>query len=619
MYTKLLICFMLLGACTLTNAQKETPLLKIGNKTTSLEEFEFIYKKNNDVAQVALPRNEYYDLFVNYKLKVAEAIALGLDTTKEYKDDCEHYLNEIAKPYLTDTNAVNVAKAELKARFDEEIDASHILVRLDENATPEDTLNAYLRIADARRRIIDGETFETVAMQCSDDPSVANNQGRLGYFSALQMVTPFEDAAYNTPVGKVSDIFRTQFGYHFLKVHDRRPFSGEVHVAHIMKQIPRNASKEAIEKIEKQTDSIYNRILQGDDFGDLARRFSDDRQSAVNGGEMQWFAANQIIEEFSSVAFALEQNGQVSKPFRSPFGMHIIKRIDKRDKRSEREVNSLIDRAMRGGHPIAQIGRKTKAHQLMKEYGLNWNADVRSQIETIILSNEPDTTKSRKLNEITTPLATFGTDGQLTTELLARRLRVWNHAATPSENFDRYAVEEILKYEKNHLAQKYPAFRYTMQEYYDGLLVFEINQKTIWNETDIDSTELAELYNANKARYSSGGTFDGNIYFCNDTKTAKELAKQLKNNKIKPNGKKLFKTVSGHQTQGGIYDDIIWPNIQSDYVVLDGKTTNGEPIPFEQIKGQLISDLQQRTEAKWVADLKKKYQPKTISKNKAKK
>lgn len=601
------------------NKEKETALLKIGNSVTSLEEFNFIYNKNNEAAQVPLSRNEYYELFVNYKLKAAEAHVQKLDSQKQYISECKHYLNEFSKPYLTDTSAISLAKKMLIGRMNEEIHACHILVKLDNEATPDDTLKAYLRIADARRRILDGEDFGLVASQCSDDPSVKSNNGDLGYFTAFSMVAPFEDAAYNTKVGGVSNIFRSQFGYHFLKVIDRRPFSGEVKVAHIMKMYPRGASPEVIGAAKIKIDSLYDAILNGANFKELAKKYSDDRQTAIQNGEMPWFSENQIIPAFASQAFALKNNGDISKPFQTPFGWHIILRIDRRSQRPINEINNLINRAMAVGHPLGHVGQISKGHQLMKEYEFTWDREICRQVETIILSNEPDSVKSASLSDIIKPMATYDKSQQFTTEKLAKMPKRWNRSATPKENFDRLAVEEILEYEKSKLANKYPEFRYTMQEYYDGLLVFEINQRTIWAEVDVDSIKLAELYNNNKARYSAGGTFDGDIYFCADTKSAKDIARLLKANKNNKASKakiakKATHVVSGTQSQNGIYDDYIWPNIKSDYVVVNGTRKDGELLPFEQVRGQLISDYQQIEEQNWIKELRAKYQPKTIGK-----
>ncbi len=591
---------------------QEKPLLEINGTVIPQEEFETIYKKNYNIGQVEISRKEYFDLFTNYKLKVAEAKALGLDTLKSYKDECDFYYNELSQQYLTDTAALKAARNVIRDRMKEEIDASHILIRVDPKASPADTIKAYERISDALTRVRKGEDFNEVAVQCSDDPTVAKNKGRLHYFTALQMVAPFETAAYSTPVNQVSGIFRTQFGYHILKVHDRRAFGGEVLVAHIMKVCQRGASDEQRAKAKAQIDSLYTLIVGGADFAQLAARNSDDRQSAMQGGMMQWFTESAIIPEFSKPAFALKNVGDVCAPIETPFGYHIIKLIEKRSERPESTVNRMIENAIRNGHQVGQAGVNAKGTQLMKEYNFQWDKTLSAKFAEIMGSVAADSVKEAKLKELNAPIATY-TGGTVDPEQLKVSDIHWNPVLPVSENLKKFGIDTMLKYEKTRLTQKYANFKYTMQEYYDGLLVFEMNQRVIWNDTTIDSAAIAKQYAAYPERYSKGGTFDGKIYFFSEPLSDKQLEK-LKASSDKKVVKLATKVVEGPQTQGGIYDDIIWPLEQSSYTVAVGTTTAGELEPLEKVRGSVISDLQHFKEKEWIAQLQAKYEPKVLSK-----
>lgn len=613
MRLKISIAVALAALLTTTNTYsqiKETPLLRIGDTTSSLQEFDFIYKKNNQTAQLPVSKQEYLDLFVNYKLKVAEAKAMGLDTLKQYKEECEYYSNELTGQYLIDTTAVAEYRKRIVARMGEEVDASHILVRLSPNSTPDDTLKAYLRISDARKRVVGGENFEKVAKQCSDDPSVVRNGGNIGYFSALQMVAPFEDLAYSTAVGEISEVFRTQFGYHFLKVNNRRPFGGEIKVSHIMKMISQVATPEEERIAKAKIDSLYNLLKGGADFATLARDNSDDRQSAQNNGEMPWFSESRIIPEFGKVAFALKANDEYSEPFRTPFGWHIAKRLNFRNQKPTEDINQMIDNASMSGHPIAKEGTRAKAKALLKEYSFKWDEAACKEVEKILSANESDSTKLAKLNCTNLVLATFATAKVMADDI---KISEWNVSEPANENLQKIAERIILDYEKKQLSSKNAEYKYIMQEYYDGLLVFEICQRTIWSKNDTDSATLAGIYNNNIARYSTGGTFEGDIFFFKDKKTAAEAAKHTKASRDKI-AKKAFRTISGTQNQGGLYDDYIWSNIKSDYVLTVGKITNGEPIPFESAQGLIIADHQQIIEQQWIAELHKKFNPKILTK-----
>lgn len=610
------LSFLCTAACVATvvlaNAQNtETPLITIGDKNISLEEFNYIYNKNNEVSQYRISRREYLDLFINYKLKVAEAQSLGLDTMKSYRDECKYYLDELSADRYIDSAAIRAAHSRIFRRSQEEIDASHILIQVRTGATPEDTLQAYNRISEARQKIINGADFAEVAREYTEDPSGKANGGNLGVFSTLQMVEPFETVAYATPVDSVSQIFRTRFGYHILRVNMRQPWSGEILVEHIMKMTGKDASQEKRDAAKAEIDSIYAEILAGANFEQMATKHSDDVQSGRQGGKMPWFGRAQIIPQFADASFALAADGDISEPIQTDFGWHIIKRLALRTQRDSMVVEQKLARVSVGGaHPIASVGRHAAAEKLMKKYNFKWNMNARREFASIQYTNLPDSVKRQKFKEITEPLATFDGGQILATDRLG-----WIKQRLEDENFNRFAYDAIIEYDRSQLAQNDRQFGYLMQEYYDGLLVFEINQRTIWDEASLDSLQLVALYEANGARYSTGGTFDGTIYICNDSTTATKIQTYIASGKTAKAKKLAYQVIEGQQTQGGTYDDLIWPNIPSPYVVIDGKVVSGQLLDFEQARGMLISDLQQRREVVWMRELRSKYNPKVIEKN----
>ena len=271
--------------------------------------------------------NQYLELFIGYKLKVNKAYKLGLQNSAKYQAELKSYRNQLAKNYFNDTKITEALIEEAYNRLQKEVRASHILILVDENATPEDTLKAYKKIEDIAKRANNGEDFATLAEQFSEDPSAKENKGDLGYFTAFRMVYGFENAAYNTAKGKVSKITRTRFGYHIVKVNDIRPNRGEVTVAHIMilKAKPEDADQG---KPEKTINEIYQKIQQGEKFEDLAKQFSEDKSSSPKGGLLSKFGSGQLSsEEFEEVAFSLAKPNDISKPFQSEFGWHIVKLI----------------------------------------------------------------------------------------------------------------------------------------------------------------------------------------------------------------------------------------------------------------------------------------------------
>ena len=312
-------------------AQKDPVVMSIDGKPVTQTEFLQIYTKNNpnpSFDKDSLDR--YMELFQVFKLKVAEAEALGYDTLPRLKKELEGYKKQLALPYLIDSVQNQNMVTEAYNRTATEVRCSHILIKLDPNASPKDTLAAYNRLLGLKARIEKGEDFASVAKSKngSEDPSVVNNGGDLGYFTAFQMVYPFEEKAYNTPVGQVSDPFRTRFGYHILKVTDKRPARGTIRVAHIMIATGREATQETRMNAEKKINEIYDSLVAGAAWDKMVSAYSEDANSTKKAGELPAFGSGtsqRMVLEFEDAAFALKEVGQISKPVKTQYGYHIIK------------------------------------------------------------------------------------------------------------------------------------------------------------------------------------------------------------------------------------------------------------------------------------------------------
>ncbi|HLP05661.1 MAG TPA: peptidylprolyl isomerase, partial [Paludibacter sp.] len=324
-------------------AQAADPvLMTISGKPVYKSEFEYIYNKNNSNNSLDKKTlDEYVDLFINFKLKVEEAKAQGIDTTSSFVNELAGYRSQLTKPYLTDQQVDEQILKEAYDRMKEDVDVSHILIRIAPNATPADTLKAWSQINDIAKRL-KKEDFAKVAKEVSQDQSAEKNGGHIGWISAFRTIYPFETVAYNTPKGAVSKPVRTAFGYHIIKVHDRRNSLGEILVSHIMRFTSQGDS--AANVAAKLTiDSIYNRVQAGDDFGTLAKQHSMDKGSSVKNGELPWFGTGRMVPEFETAAFALKNIGEVSAPVRSAYGWHIIKLLDRKGVDTYENVKAEIE------------------------------------------------------------------------------------------------------------------------------------------------------------------------------------------------------------------------------------------------------------------------------------
>jgi len=367
------------GLCVFAQKQPASPaapadpvLMTVDGQPVTRSEFEAIYKKNNKDAPVTKEAlDEYLDLFINYKLKVRAAEELGMDTVGKFKGELDGYRKQLARPYLIDRNLNDELIKEAFDRSGIEIRASHILAQLPADPTPADTLAAWKKISALRERVAKGEDWASVASGKggSDDPSAAKNGGDLGWFSALQMVYPFETAAYNTAKGEISKPVRTRFGYHIIKVVDRRPARGQVKVAHIMVRSTDQDSPEKQQAAEARINEAAARIASGElNFSDAALKYSDDESTNTKGGELPMFGTGKMIDEFEDAAFALKADGEVGKPFRTRYGWHIIKRLEYKAPPSFEEAKADL-KAKIARDSRAEITRNKFLNDLKMEYG----------------------------------------------------------------------------------------------------------------------------------------------------------------------------------------------------------------------------------------------------------
>ncbi len=383
----LLSAMLLISAAA--NAQKEAPkapvptddpaLMTVDGRPVSRSEFEAIYKKNNKDAPVTKQAlDEYLDLFINYKLKVRAAEELGMDTVGKFKTELDGYRKQLARPYLIDRNLNDELMKEAYDRSQLEVRASHILAQLTADPTPADTLAAWKKITALRTRVLAGEDWASVASSKggSDDPSAAKNGGDLGWFSALQMVYPFETAAFNTAPGQVSRPVRTRFGYHIIKVVDKRPARGQVKVAHIMVRSTDQDSPEKQTAAQQKINEAMTRINNGElTFADAALKYSDDESTNTKGGELPMFGTGKMIDEFEDQSFGLKKDGDMTAPFKTRYGWHIAKRLEYKAPptfdEAKADLKAKISRDSR-----AEITRKKFLADLKAEY--HYKADPKS-------------------------------------------------------------------------------------------------------------------------------------------------------------------------------------------------------------------------------------------------
>ncbi len=624
MAKSLSLLFILVFSIVTVWGQKEETLITIDDTKIGLDEFDRIYRKNNSNLYNDSDRKtpgEYMDLFINFKLKVIEAQNLKMDTSAAFINELAGYRKELSAPYLTDINFEHHLVEEMYNRMKHEVNASHILFMLDENASPEKEKEIYDKAVRVRQEIINGKDFNEAAVEYSEDPSVKTNKGNLGYFSAFTMVAPFEDAAYNGQIGEVSEPVRSAYGYHLIKIYDKRINKGEIKVAHIMKMYPQSGLTASIKKqLKNEIDSIYNLLKQGANFAQLAKKLSDDKNTAAQGGEMPWFTVGQMISSFSEPAFAIEKIGDYTKPVETEYGYHIIKKLDEKPIGSFEELQAEIEARIKRDPLRSTYSKKAFIEKIKNEYGFTENSNNLKSIESLSVGTEVDYPS----------IILFSIDGQhFDFSYLSHYLDKKNiRNGVYGDYIEEWIENEITHFEDTKLEEKYPEFRYLLKEYHDGILLFNISEEKIWNYAGKDSVGLEKFYSKNKDKYLWDERFNGYVIRCNDSETREEAEKYFAAGMTKD---EIFDVLNTDEikiiiTEGAwekgsnpIVDYYVWngpepSDFNPELTFIRGDKIPPEPKTLHEARGLYISDYQNYLEENWIKELKKKYKIKVNKK-----
>ena len=516
---------------------QEIDILTINGNKVYKSEFEQIYWKNKkEKLATKEDLDEYIDLFINFKLKVLAAEKLGLDTMNKFINELNGYKIQLEKPYLIDTAINEALIKEAYFRTINEIEASHIMIKVSPTSSPLDTLKAWKTIDSISKALANTKSsFGELAEDLSHCPSGKMDKGNLGYFNAFKMVYPFENAAYNTAIGKVSPIVRTRFGYHLVKPHNLRKAKGRVKAAHIMivcdskKQSDCNNAKEKI-------DAIYSSIMNGGSFEEIAKESSNDRKSAQKGGELGWISSGgNVYPSFENAVFNLIANNEISKPFQTPNGWHIVKRLDFEDVKSYEDLRyELKNKIQKDAR--AQKTRSSFINSLKITYALKETFDPKT-VQNILSNKYFDSIEIRKNTRpksIDNVIVDF-TENQFTYKdfivFLSNTSKQLGKYKTDvkliSEKYNQFLNLNLIEYEKTQLPLKYPDFKALLKEYRDGILLFDISDQMIWSKAIKDTSGLKLFYEKNQDTWKYPNRAKTEIYTTHDKKTAKKIYKLL--------------------------------------------------------------------------------------------
>ncbi len=627
MKAKLLISSLLLGVAILTFAKNEDPvLMTINGKQIKLSEFEYLYHKNNQQQVEKESLEQYVDRFVLYKQKVADAEAAGIDTTMAFVKEFEGYKRDLAAPYLSeDTTYLWNLINESYDRYKKEIDIDHFM--LPPGSTPDETSKNLALMDSLRNCVLNGEQWQDLVERFSSDPSKARNHGHYGYVSSGMFPYDFENVLYSTAVGEVSKPFATQYGVHMIRVNNMRD-RNDAHAKHILKLFPQNATDEQKAVCKAQIDSIYALLKAGADFEEMAKAESQDG-SAKRGGDLGWFGRGRMVQPFEDIAFSLA-DGAISEPFATQFGYHIVKKVA-HGLPSLAELRPAIENGMKRDGRMQQIEAR-RLNDLKTKYNFSIAPAFDAMLSQALTANGrfDSTFVARNIKGSNDVLFTYGAKESVPVRALMSQLNATS--VIPDVNkakeyvmskVNAIADETLKNYDAQQLVESNPEYRNLLNEYRDGMMLFEISNRRVWKAAAKDTVGLEQFYIQNRSKYNwDEPHFKGIILSAkNDS-----VLNLIKADMLKIGADSLTDVL--HRKYGNDirmermvvkqgdnpYADYLAFNVGSkperkgfpEFMILQGGIIS-QPEEMSDVRGAVTSDYQDVLEQQWKEELAKKY------------
>lgn len=621
-------------------------LFSYGSNPVTKQEFLRVYQKNSlnkkpDFSEPAL--KEYLDLYSLFRMKVREAEGQKLDTLESIQRELDNYRRQLAKNYLTDDEVNNKLQREAYERMKEDVRVSHILIMAPPSMPGEDTLARYKTIDSIYNAVTKGKAdFAALARQYSEDRGSKDRGGDIGYLTALQTIYPFENVAYTTAKGKVSAPFRTQFGYHIVKVTDRRPALGEIKVAQIMVAAPKSKGEAGIAEARVRMDSIRAELKKGVPFEDVARKSSDDKYTAADGGNMMVFGVGKVDPAFEQAAFALKKPGDLSQPVQTEYGLHIIKLVNKIPLKPYDSISGQLKRRIENDSR-AQTARdiffqKIKDKNGFKEYPENLAAVAERMNKIPDTGMEANTFKLEDFKGMDKPLFTLGGQNYSQEDFvnyafgLTRGRIPGPKKAVVKDIYNMYTGMVVNDFQEHKLVEENVEFKNLMQEYRDGIMLFELMDRNVWGKASRDTVGLKTFFGPRKDKYLWDPGFKGAVYRFKDEASLKkglalidknkgvvkdeEMVKEL-NSEAMPDavnisrGRYEFSRFSD-APQTAIVKGKATPAKKNDdgsYTVVVAEEIYNTPTPktLDEARGYVVAEYQDYLEKEWNAKLRQKY------------
>ncbi|WP_291783926.1 peptidylprolyl isomerase [Cecembia sp.] len=623
-----------------SDPEMSVPLLTIGNENIFADEFLHLLTKNRQFQDKEDKLNpeefdENLELFINYKLKVKEAENMGLDTLEEFRREFEVFKEDLIQPYLIKNSLQQGELIKAYNRMKEVVKASHILLQFPNNASREDTVAVFRMAQKLKEEAEAGADFNQLALEHSEDPSAKDNKGSLGYFTALQMVHQFEDAAFGLDVGDISDPILTNFGYHIIKLEDRKPNPGEIKVSHILVRTqPGDPVSE--ERALRKVGDIYTELQKPESlWEEVCKMYSEDLGSKNSGGALPWIGLGSVIPEFERVAFSISEVGEISPPVKTPYGYHIIRLDEQRPIPSYEEMEASIKSRILRDSRSSLIQSQVTAIQKSR-YGFQENGTALLKVQKLLdETNSLEKFKEDVMSNTIQEDVLFMVEDQDITvkDLLVFMENEKNKVSIGSRNSVANSLDRFIEYtlntaEERDLLANNKEYSLLLREYRDGILLFSLMNEQVWQRALMDSIGQVNFYEENKNQYLWNERVEALIVtlgketyaesvrrFLTNKKYKKDLADRLENTFLLDNS--LMFTMDEGLYEWEDHPVLSKVEINKDFheIKINGKSSFiliGERVPpqakkFEETRGKVIQDYQQFLDKILIQKLKANY------------
>ncbi|HWB93469.1 MAG TPA: peptidylprolyl isomerase [Puia sp.] len=627
------LLFLLFFSLLLSGLHAQT-LFSIDGTDVTKNEFLKAYNKNN-MGQKPTEKSyrDYLELYIRYKLKVKAAYDAELDTLPAQRTELQNFRAQVAESYLKDENSLDKLVKEVFERGQKDLRVAHILIPFPKNALPVDTLKAYEKAKAAYAALRKGRKFSEVAMEYSEDPSVKINGGDIGWITVFTLPYELETLAYSTPRGQFSKPFRTKGGYHIFRVEGERKALGRIRIAQILLSFPPSSTLAIQDAIRRKADSLYDQLQRGADFAMLARAYSGDNLSYQSGGELPEFGIGRYDAAFEATAFGLDRDGAFSRPLRSTYGYHILKRLSRKpfpDKLDQATVAQIKQQIM--NDPRMEVSRKALLARIEQQTGFHQSefSDLDLWAFTDSAMRNTGLSSFRGMN-YSTVLISFSRQSYYLKQWLdyVRSIRGQRPGGNQADKelFGRWIERVAQDYYRNHLEDYNQDFAFQLTEFREGNLLFEIMQRKIWDKASTDSAGLRNYYEAHKDKYWWDASADALLFTCRNEGTAEALKARLVSHPLADWRQMTDSAASSIQVDSGRYDlaQIPVPDKNSlnpmnytpfttnkadqsvSFAYVLNVYRNRSPRNFRDARGFVINDYQNWLEDQWINELKKKY------------